>query len=269
MFYEESLIENLLKCQQCGQKFNEYDQPRILPCGKTICNNCIVRLKHQSLSNAFKCSICSTEHNIPENGFIINEIASNLMLLQPKEVYRSEQCEQLKLNLKNLTQLVQELTFDMNNGIDKIKYHCSELRRLVQLSTEEKIQEINNHNDLFIKQIDSYESERINEYTTNEEFKQELNEVIIETNTFLDEKSQYLAQSQITEDKIRKSIDTSQSLKTKIEEHLCKAKIKIFNDILIEFETNKSKVDGQILGTINYKQLNINCNVSITRKIKI
>jgi hypothetical protein len=38
MFYEYEKIENQLKCPICLDK---YVSPRILPCGKTLCQNCI------------------------------------------------------------------------------------------------------------------------------------------------------------------------------------------------------------------------------------
>lgn len=264
MFYEESMIASVLKCQHCNQKYDRYDQPRIIPCGKTICNNCVIKIQNQSISNRFKCDICTSDHYIPEQGFTINELAFNLMLLQPKEIYRSEQCETLKSNLRLLNDLVDELNFDINNGIDKIKYHCNELRRLVQLATEERIQQIQNFNETFLKQINSYEKERIDDYSTNDRFKQELIDVINETNVFLDEKKNYLSQCQISEEEIQTSNEKALALKSNIDNELRKTRIRIFNDILMEFEKNDTKLDEKLLGSINLKGINLNFTVSFT-----
>ncbi len=38
MFYQEASIVHLLNCQNCKLK---YDEPRLMPCGKTVCNRCI------------------------------------------------------------------------------------------------------------------------------------------------------------------------------------------------------------------------------------
>ena len=61
--------------------------------------------------------------------------------------------------MEKLENLLNELTFNITNGNDKIKYHCSELKRLVQLSTEQKIIELNNLNEILVKKIDNYEKE--------------------------------------------------------------------------------------------------------------
>ena len=50
----------------------------------------------------------------------------------------------------------------------KIKEYCIEQRRLVQLSTENKIQEINNINEQLIKQIDDFKNQCILSYSKTE-----------------------------------------------------------------------------------------------------
>jgi hypothetical protein len=68
-----------------------------LPCGKTVCNHCIL-LMETTLSvkdlNELKCIMCNDFHKRPTNGsFPINEILLGLMNEKPKEVYRSEEVE--------------------------------------------------------------------------------------------------------------------------------------------------------------------------------
>jgi hypothetical protein len=62
MFFEETFIRNLLKCNQCNEKFkrtnvNDYEQPRSLPCGKIICSLCVDKIKKEAIKSKFKC-IC-------------------------------------------------------------------------------------------------------------------------------------------------------------------------------------------------------------------
>ena len=46
MFFEKSMIEEkYLKCDQCSQIFDEYFQPRILQCGKTVCSKCASKIE--------------------------------------------------------------------------------------------------------------------------------------------------------------------------------------------------------------------------------
>ena len=98
MFYEETVVAEHLKCKRCYIKF---DDPRILPCGKTVCQSCIQEIleSENKNDNSFTCSMCQKSHIIPEDGFPINELIEALLKNQPVEVYRSAMVESLKLNL--------------------------------------------------------------------------------------------------------------------------------------------------------------------------
>ena len=173
MFYEEAQINRILNCQRCKQKF---DEPRVLPCGKTICSNCIYSIENKVMaknSPDFDCSLCMEQHCVPESEFPINEVAYNLMSAQPNEVFRSELVFNLRSNLNQIQNYLSQLSSDLNNGIDKIKDHCIELRREVQLKTEQKILEINQMNESLIQQIDNYEEECILNFTSKKESKRE------------------------------------------------------------------------------------------------
>ena len=83
MFYEESQIREFLNCPKCSKR---YDEPKILPCGKVICNTCI---NSYSGTPEFCCSFCRELHKIPNCGLPICELRMNLLLTTPEEVYRS------------------------------------------------------------------------------------------------------------------------------------------------------------------------------------
>ena len=62
MFFEQSEIIDLLKCENCSQQYDEYSPPRILPCcGKTLCYTCIQSIEKQLKKNKFKCIACNYE----------------------------------------------------------------------------------------------------------------------------------------------------------------------------------------------------------------
>ena len=145
MIFEETHIRNLLTCNQCEVKFDDYEQPKSLPCGKMICSLCVEKIEKEAIKNKFKC-VCFKVHQIPEDGFAINELALHLLTSKAKEIWRGERYEKLKINLKNIEALIQDLNFDICNGSERIKEHCNEQRRLVQLSTENKMQELNKIN---------------------------------------------------------------------------------------------------------------------------
>ena len=95
-----------------------------------------------------------------------------------------------------------DLTFDtqainemgVNNGVDKIKEHCVEIRREVQLATEETIQLINNYNEELIKRIDDYEKEYSDLFELDSSVKQEFKQTINDLEAFHTEWCLYLKQ---------------------------------------------------------------------------
>ena len=63
---------NNLECNKCKNQFNEYDQPKTLPCENTICATCEFTIQKEAANKGFKCSICTQYHDIPDNGFVLN-----------------------------------------------------------------------------------------------------------------------------------------------------------------------------------------------------
>ena len=113
MFYEEKIVNKILNCQNFNQ---QYDEPRLLPCGKTICTNCLHKMENNLLNknkNELSCLMCHKMHQIPSDGFPLIEILLSLMQQKPKEVYRSEQVESLKQNLTIAKEKLDSFTFEI------------------------------------------------------------------------------------------------------------------------------------------------------------
>ena len=71
MFYEEKEINDIIICQYCKLK---YKDPRILPCGRSLCFDCIELLinKDENKIETINCPICNENHEKPEIGFYKN-----------------------------------------------------------------------------------------------------------------------------------------------------------------------------------------------------
>ena len=165
MFFEQSEIQDLLKCENCSQQYDEYYPPRILPCcGKTICCKCVQLIEKKSKNNKFKCIVCNEEKTLPKIGFQVDRTAARLIELQPKEILRGPEAEKLRQNLGELEKKVNKLIFEMENGEYLITEKCKELKREVQLAKEEKIEEINQLSESLFLKIDTYEEKCKNIY---------------------------------------------------------------------------------------------------------
>jgi uncharacterized protein YlxP (DUF503 family) len=264
MFYEESAIRKLLKCQQCLYNYDEHDQPRTLPCGKNICNNCVAKIESLAkTSKKFKCTLCAEEHAIPEKGsFPVNETLLELLKTQPKEVFRSKECSELKENLRNIETLLKNLKFEYSIGVERIKSHCAEQRNQIQLATEKRIKEINHLNTILLEEINSYEKECIDWYSNNDVFKNYMNDQVENVLKFIAEKDKYLKEYQIDEEIIRTSIQMSQGVKSHLDFELKKLKIIVFRNEIIKFNAYSIKLDALVLGRIDYERLDSNKVVS-------
>jgi hypothetical protein len=205
-------------------------------------------------SNELKCIMCNDFHKRPTNGsFLLNEILLGLMNEKPKEVYRSEEVENLKLNLNKLEALSNTFQFNLNNSEAKIKEHCIELRRLSQLSTEQKKTELDQFNDDFIKQINQYESNCIHNLKDKQykQFDLSIKEIIM----FNKEKRNYLKTYNINDKQIIDANKMATSFISKVNDQITNLDCYIFNSNKMEFITNKDKLDNKIVGSINFEKL--------------
>ena len=254
MFYEEAKINNVLNCVKCSQKL---DEPRILVCGESICAYCHISIEVNN-SNKFKCFLCKKDHSMPEEGLPINKKLLEILSLESKEVYRGEKVKKLKEHLTDFQADIAKFSFGINNGVDRIKEHCLELKNRVQLQTEEAIEQLNEHNKQMIKEIEEFEIDCIKFYRANEkkglsfsEFqqnKQELEEFNLKWN-------EYLKQSIIADEKISDAIAKAKELSINAKQDLIKLEKIIFNGGEMKFEKNENKLDKSILGLLVKPQL--------------
>lgn len=269
MFYEQATITNLLKCQKCSLTYDAYEQPRILPCcGKTVCNNCTYKIEKYISNSLYRCVMCQEEGYFPRKGFPVNEVVAKLATEQPKEVYRGEKCEEFKSNLTTLESLTNKLTFDLDHGEDVIKEHCFELRSVIQLATEKKIQELISLSETLIQKVNDYEMETTERFMTNDEFKDKLGNIIKEANVFLIEQKGYLNQFKINDREIMSLNEKLNKIKLKLEDNLCLKRV-IFNNTLMKFEMNKNLLDESLIGNISNKRIDSNLSVKLEFLIKL
>jgi len=250
------LPNNILKCDQCKEPFNAYDQPRFLPCGETICSTCVVKIEKEATNSKFKCGICMKDHFIPEEGFPINKKISDLITADPIEISRGKEYEKLQKSLNELQSIIQLLCYGCEDGTDLIAEYCNEQIRLIQLSTENKIEQMNKLSDELIAFVREYERTCIELYSNkNKTVKEYLNKTINEANTFLNEKQVYLQQLKTDDDEIKVFNSTCEKLQTDLSRKVVKLKSLIFNNRLIKFISNTKDINKHELGYFDYEQL--------------
>ena len=115
MFYEEKEISELIICPYCKTKFTD---PRLLPCGLSLCFGCIQLIANNEFGN-IKC-VCTNFHAVPVDGFIVNPILAKLVEKKPHEVYRSSIVEEFKVNLNSFKKKIDSLINKMQRGGENI-----------------------------------------------------------------------------------------------------------------------------------------------------
>jgi hypothetical protein len=98
MYYDQKEVQAHLKCSICSHNF---DDPRILPCGITICYECIERCSGKN-KTIFNCKHCKSIHPIPIDGFIKNINLANLIGLKPFNISRGTAINSFKLELDKI-----------------------------------------------------------------------------------------------------------------------------------------------------------------------
>jgi len=263
MFLNKSdLKSKILKCDKCMIPFDEYCHPKFLPCFKTICTTCELTIHKEAINKRFKCGVCTNDHYIPDNGFTLNEKIYDLIAAEPMEISRGENYDNLHLNLNKLESLFRMLKNGFENGIDKIKEYCFEQIRLIQLSTENRIEQINKINDELIETIREYERKCIQYFLDkNEQIKNSLDKLIGDAAIFVRDKQEYLNQFKIGELEIKKFNRQSKELQKSLNKEHVKLNSLIFNDEKIDFWPNTNVITKSYLGDIRYEKLNLSVTI--------
>ncbi len=247
---------DILKCDKCKIPFSSYDQPKSLACGETICSACSVEIEKEAINKKFKCILCLEEHTIPNNGFAINKKIYALITTEPMEISRGDNSELLQENLNKVLSKCKIIWNDCENGTDIIREYCNEQIRQIQLSTENKIEQINKLSDELIEFVKDYERKCVESYLKKKNpMKEELNKIMSETNIFINEKQAYLHKLKINDEEIKVFNKESEELETALNEKSVKLKQLIFDNKLIKFISNTNDINKFELGNFNYEQL--------------
>jgi hypothetical protein len=250
MFYEEKEINQLLKCEQCNQR---YIQPRNLPCDEYICTNCLEKLiEEQSAkqSGKLKCCYCSEEHDMPERGFPISNKLEMLLETKPNEIYRGKAVEELATRLRNIKNELNAFKYTLDNGIEKIRERCSLLKHQIQIRAESLIDNINKLSDEMQQEIDKYENECIESFEMNTDTKEKLNEKIKESRSFYEENSKFISNFKIDDQVILDVTDEAYAILYECNQLKRDLNAALFTKMQCEFEPNEMSLDLSVIGRI-------------------
>ena len=240
-FYSINDIQSQLQCSYCK---NRIDIPKFLPCGNTICSKCETSYIQSSDK---ECKSCADIHQIPLNGFPVIKLVAELLKIAPAKVYRG--CvHQKTMDLVNeIGILNKNLQEHMKNISWVVSDYCDMLRTCVDIKTESEITLLNNHRDLFLSKIDSYEKQCKEKYNC-ESLK--LEEFILKVNSNYTKWTQFLNKESISDQET--SLVLNQATEQMNDLLILRSKFEksIFGSRKLVFYENKKKTPSSILGLI-------------------
>lgn len=233
MLNEDLFIFNqMLNCQNCNQR---YVEPRLTPCGFTICSNCILQMSSNE-KKEFQCKLCSKIHSVPSNGFPINQIAFDLM-----------SHSETNLNMVDIYKKLTLLKFSTDCSESYIKNKCIELKTLVKTRYDEIILELSQMNESLNSQIDSCEHEWLESFKTTDKLK--LNDIKTKIYQLHHESNDYLAGNKKIDENLKSRLDLMVDQVNKV----------LYGDKIAEFKVNTNRLDTDILGNLCIKAtINLN-----------
>lgn len=269
MFYEFDKIQSHLRCPVCCEK---YISPRILPCGKSVCQNCIENISRLNIikytdSNQEmrsivieKCPFCDKTHSTSEEtGFIVNEFILKASELKPEKVFRCPSYDLLDGLLTNVSSDLNEIVSKLEYPEIKIREHCDKLRNQIDLATETLLEKISKFREKFIDEINAYEQNcfKNNYFSLDLKTKDTFKKLVKENEVKLNKIKNYVNKPKIDEELVKNLIQEAKLQEYKLKNQLKIINGKLFGKKIPHFEEVPliKQVESSIIGRLNYESL--------------
>jgi hypothetical protein len=254
MFYFENDINDVKVCLSCR---GYYSDPRVLPCGHTSCNSCILHFELVNDDQEIQCELCTDTHLVPPgNGFPPNKALEKLLNKKPSEVHRSNLVTELKDLLGTLRKKAEHLNTCVEHGEDSIKDYFNLVRNKIQIKTDEAIEEIHKYNEMLVGEANEFERKCIVNFSRKQADLSALT-TIEKFTDFCCTWSSYLNQFEIEDSEVEHAIKLAQNSlnKLKLEEDNLKAIN--FNSQMLLFNRSKATFSkDELIGCITYNKIN-------------
>jgi hypothetical protein len=245
MFYQADKIDSVLICDVCDNKMVD---PRLLPCGRSVCHRCVDILADTD-KKKIKCQNCAKTHQIPDEGFPKNVTLQKLLEFEAKEVLRSSHIEEFKKVLDILNATKQRIESTLECGDATIRDHCDKVRNDMQLAIEQAHAKLDEFHKDFMDQIDTHEKECQAKFKFIQQNKQDIEKVLNESNELLSKSNHLLNQFKIDQTELVTLFESAHTLHTNLEQIKDGIQMEMLNEFHLKFEKQKS-LDSNVIGKI-------------------
>ncbi|CAF0755533.1 unnamed protein product [Brachionus calyciflorus] len=254
MFYEEDIIDDILTCPKCKLKYND---PRMLPCGKTYCNHCInLQLNNDKIG--FDCDYCMFFHELipPSSSFPQDKRIEKLLENEQKKISESKLITEFKQLLQSLKNLTEELTSNKSQSPTIINEYCSDIKTSINETTNNLLHEIQNQKEELFNIVSSYEDECFKNINKVDLINNDLSNMAVESDKFQAKWNDYLNNQVVKESEVRDAFESGNEVYKQISNHIDTLKLSQLNNKLVIFEPTKPT--NQLIGKIYFENFNQN-----------
>jgi chromosome segregation ATPase len=213
MFYQADKIDSILICDVCENKMVD---PRILPCGKSVCHRCVDVIADTD-KKRIKCQNCAKTHEIPEEGFPKNLALQKLPECKAKEASHFNHIEEFRKFLDILDKTKQSIESTLECGDAKIRDHCDKVRNNMQLAIEQAHAKLDEFHKDFMDEIDNHEKECQAKLKTIQKNKEDIEKALNESNELITKSNRLLKQFNIDQTELATQFERAQSLLNNLE----------------------------------------------------
>lgn len=243
MFVTKRKLEQALVCPSCQTNF---DDPRVLPCGHTVCQTCIENNKREQ--ELFVCPECCKRVNVPSDGFPVNQTVLIIAQIKGDYVIQPAKSKVLREKLGSLKDNLQKIKDGLANHVDKIEISSSKLINKIDIETETRIEMLQQLRDKLKKEVLENERKCIaicSENSSNNRVKQFLSQV----DQFWVDSNEYLAHTELDEQKLEQLVAKS----AEYSGYLLDLDASLSNNIDIVFQKSSTELQQDILAEVKCK----------------
>ena len=146
-------IKQAIKCSTCLQILQT---PVFLPCSHSICK------KHIDETNSrdkFRCAKCGLDHEIPANGFSLNEALCEIIEAQIGSIDLGSVHKDAVESVVNLNRMIEDVDHLINDPSQYIYEEISRLKNEVHMKNEELKLIIDEETDALLNKLNQYQEQ--------------------------------------------------------------------------------------------------------------
>jgi len=214
----------------------------LLPCGNSACKNCV------NQKDEVECSFCKEIHTVPSKGFPRNKNLESI-IIEKENIPVSLNSKALKCSVRSLIRKVLDLENAIKNPADEAKEYCTELKRQVQLSVEEKNFQINLVHEEFMGKIENFQKEinEIEKLEKNDFIRDEIDSFCKDWSQKLDESKDFLI--------VEATKEKAKNFEIEINMAFMKLRNIVFKEKYLEFESNEKDLNSNVIGWLDFKTI--------------